>query len=273
MTTLGALYIYPVKSLGSIKLTETQIFEEGFQYDRLWMIVDELGQCITQREAPILNLIQIKLIDNGFYIYLNDQPKNGFILEHDELLKQKMNVTIWSSEFLTSISNSKGSEWLSDYLKQKVHLVKMDKNQRIKHTNFYPKPFSINFSDGYPIHIINQASVDDLSNRLGCQIEPLQFRPNIILNNLKAYTEDNINRIQIGNVHFDIIKRCERCIITTLIKNSIQFGKEPLKTLSGYRKSGNAIHFGIYAIAKDDLNPESQHISTNDRIELTISEM
>lgn len=31
MTTLGALYIYPVKSLGSIKLTETQIFEEGFQ--------------------------------------------------------------------------------------------------------------------------------------------------------------------------------------------------------------------------------------------------
>lgn len=64
MTTLGALYIYPCwESLGSIKLTETQIFEEGFQYDRLWMIVDELGQCITQREAPILNLIQIKLID------------------------------------------------------------------------------------------------------------------------------------------------------------------------------------------------------------------
>ncbi len=273
MTTLGALYIYPVKSLGSIKLTETLIFEEGFQYDRLWMIVDDLGQCITQREAPTLNLIQIKLIDNGFYIYLNDQPKNGFILEHDELLYQKMNVTIWSSEFLTSISNSKGSEWLSDYLKQKVHLVKMDKHMRIKHTNFYSKPFSINFSDGYPIHIINQASVDDLSNRVGYQIEPLQFRPNIILNHLDAYAEDNINKLQIGNVHFDIIKRCERCIITTLFKNSIQFGKEPLKTLSEYRKTGNAIHFGIYAIAKEALNPVPQHITTNDLLELTISEM
>jgi len=47
MSKISAIYIYPVKSLSGIQLTESKIIETGFKYDRQWMLVDQNKQFLS----------------------------------------------------------------------------------------------------------------------------------------------------------------------------------------------------------------------------------
>ena len=46
------IFIYPIKSLGGIRLMEADVEERGFRYDRRWMLVDAEGVFVTQRVYP-----------------------------------------------------------------------------------------------------------------------------------------------------------------------------------------------------------------------------
>ena len=56
-----ALYVHPVKSCGANEVREALVIETGFELDRAWMVVDEAGEFVTQRELPRMALIQPKL--------------------------------------------------------------------------------------------------------------------------------------------------------------------------------------------------------------------
>ena len=59
----------------------------------------------------------------------------------------------------------------------------------------------VGFQDSYPLHIMNLASVHNLSSRLAPGTLPLnvlRFRPNIIITGPEAYDEDDWKMIQIG---------------------------------------------------------------------------
>lgn len=87
--------------------------------------------------------------------------------------------------------------------------------------------------------IINQASVDELNNRIpNANITALNFRPNILVEgeNAKAYSEDNWDWVKIGDAILYLAKPCTRCVFTTIdpetgIKSE---SNEPLKTLRTY---------------------------------------
>jgi uncharacterized protein YcbX len=71
-----------------------------------------------------------------------------------------------------------------------------------------------------------------------------RFRPNIVVSSLIAHEEDSFDTFQIRNVKFKNAKPCGRCI---MINNNPLKGivkKEPLNTLSSYRKVENSILFG-----------------------------
>ena len=134
----------------------------------------------------------------------------------------------------------------------------MVKDSRIKSNQMMPYKTNLNFVDGYPIHVINKESVTDLSNKIGYKVEPLQFRPNIIIADLPPFKEDYISKIYASEKEFYFAKKCVRCIMTTLKPNNSNFQKEPLKTLSKYRKNKNNIEFGIYIYT-----PEKETITVN----------
>lgn len=59
----------------------------------------------------------------------------------------------------------------------------------------------VGFQDSYPLHIMNLASVHDLSSRLApgtLPLDVLRFRPNIIITGPQAYDEDDWKLINIG---------------------------------------------------------------------------
>ena len=58
------------------------------------------------------------------------------------------------------------------------------------------------------------------------------------------YFEDEIEDFEINEVKFTGLENCARCSIISINQNNAFISKEPLKTLSTYRRSGNNVCFG-----------------------------
>lgn len=63
------IFIYPIKSLGGIRVSEAVVEEKGFQFDRRWMLVDETGLFISQRVYPQLALLSVELGENELLVF------------------------------------------------------------------------------------------------------------------------------------------------------------------------------------------------------------
>jgi uncharacterized protein YcbX len=104
-----------------------------------------------------------------------------------------------------------------------------------------------------PYLLTNQASLDDLNKSLKARgKEPVDMdcsRPNIVVRGLKPWQEDCLKRIRIHNVEFQVWQRCGRCTMTTIDRETLKRGPEPLATLSTLREQEHGQHnFGMHLI-------------------------
>ena len=68
------IYIYPVKSMKGISIEKAFLRQEGILFDRRWMLVDENGKFLSQRELPLLSQFATKLSKQTLSIsYKNSQ--------------------------------------------------------------------------------------------------------------------------------------------------------------------------------------------------------
>jgi uncharacterized protein YcbX len=119
-----------------------------------------------------------------------------------------------------------------------------DQTQRLIDVTYANNNEITSFSDGYPLLLIGQASLEDLNNRLAEPVAMNRFRPNIVFTGGTAFQEDNMKAFEISGINFYGVKPCARCVITTIDQSTGLKGKEPLKTLSTYRSRNNNIYFG-----------------------------
>ncbi|MED6340599.1 MAG: MOSC domain-containing protein [SAR324 cluster bacterium] len=93
--------------------------------------------------------------------------------------------------------------------------------------------------------LISEASLKDLNSRLSVSVTMKRFRPNLVVKNTRAYEEDSWRLIRIGDCELQVVKPCSRCVLTTVDPEKGEFsGKEPLQTLSTYRKVTGKVLFG-----------------------------
>jgi uncharacterized protein len=100
--------------------------------------------------------------------------------------------------------------------------------------------------------VISQASLEDLNQRLPTAVSMQRFRPNIVISGSAAFAEDTWQQIKIGEVAFDAVKRCSRCILTTVDPHTGQKdpNTEPLRTLGQYRRGDGGVYFGMNLIPR-----------------------
>jgi uncharacterized protein len=247
---LQDITIYPIKSFAGIDLTESEVSERGLLYDRNWMLVDRQGKFISQREFPELSLLTTG-IENGKLI-ISHRLHNGIDIQLmlTESLNSTDKVEVWDDTMLAERVNEEASRLLSEILNQEVSLMKIGKNtSRLADPRFVDSEIQVSFADGFPYLIISQASLDDLNNRLELPVEMNRFRPNIVVSGSKPFEEDTWKEIQIGECVFQIVKPCARCEVTTINQLTAERGKEPLRTLSKYRRDGNKVLFGQNMVA------------------------
>src|SRR5206468_857028 len=71
------------------------------------------------------------------------------------------------------------------------------------------------FSDGFPMLLISEASLDDLNQKLTAQgrdaLPMNRFRSNLVINGIEAFEEDYAETLAIGDAVLKPVKPCARC--------------------------------------------------------------
>ncbi len=251
MATISELYIYPIKSLGGIQLNEVQLTDRGFQHDRRWMLVDANNRFLTQREQANMALLQTALVSNGIEVHYKNKPAEKITIPFLFEPKEKITVTVFADTCEAVIINNEIDEWFSRYLQIPCKLVYMPDDSLRKVDSHYAKKENdiTAFSDGYPVLMLSKESLVDLNSRLPEALPMNRFRPNLVIEGVKAFEEDGMEHFMINETDFYGVKLCARCVITTINQQTIETGKEPLKTLATYRMKNNKIYFGQNVIA------------------------
>lgn len=239
---LASIHIYPIKSTAGIAMSNAWVDELGLNFDRRFMLSDERGKFITARTEPSLCLIQANLTPDGLILTAPGMPI--LAIKYQDLSPQYQEVTVWG----TTVNGQKGLKnydlWFSKYLNKPCVLLYFGEQ-----SNRYVKDKSsqVAYADSYPLLLISQASLTELNQRGPLTHNMAQFRPNIVVKNCSAFAEDGWQQIRIGEVEFEIINACSRCIFTTIEPTTGQKNKdqEPLKTLKNFRQDTNGeVYFG-----------------------------
>jgi uncharacterized protein YcbX len=243
MLQISELFIYPIKSLGGIAVQNAVVTTRGLQHDRRWMLVNEHGHFITQREFPKMALLKADVAEQG--IVVNHHSSEPILIPFDIEKQPLQQFAVWDDSCMGQYVSDTYDQWFSNALDMKCRLVYMPDDSEREVDQRYAKPGMItSFADAYPFLLIGQASLDDLNKRMALPLPMNRFRPNIVFTGGEAYSEDLMNRIEIAGLTFYGAKLCARCVLTTIDQQTALKAKEPLKTLASYRMKNNKIMFG-----------------------------
>lgn len=248
MTTSSAsisrLFVYPVKSCAGVEVREALLTETGFDLDRAWMVVDAQGRFVTQRQLPRMALVkpQIRLSE----VVLRAPGMLALHLSIDAA-EEPADVRLWDEPVSAYDMGAVAAQWFTDFLGQPLRLVRFDpQHRRASKRQWTGEVEALNqFSDGFPLLVLGQGSLDELNARLQAAGRPAvgieRFRPNIVLSGLPAHEEDRSGRVIVAAdqpVELRMVKPCPRCPIPNIDPATGESAPGVLETLLQYRRDG-----------------------------------
>jgi uncharacterized protein YcbX len=239
------LHIHPVKSLRGLAVGAASVDSLGVVGDRRFLVVDPAGNFLTQRTVPGMARVGA-LLDDAFLTLSCEGSGDIRVRRDPDPEAPDAVVRIWKSAGLRAEDcGDAPAAWLSSALQGPCRLVRIGPKFNRPVRADYARPGDVlGFPDGFPLLIISEASLGDLNRRMaetGGEALPMnRFRPNVVVAGCEPYAEDSLGRFRIGNVVFRAAKPCLRCIVTTTDQLTGKRGKEPLRTLAGYRRDPQA---------------------------------
>jgi len=262
MAILSELILYPVKSCAGMSVREATLTSAGLSvdavYDREWMVVDEQGQCLTQREHPRMALIAPRLKTDTLELRAPGMLRLEIPLGlPDPEIERTRQVTVWDDTVLAYDCDEITATWFSRAVGVPCRLVRFHAGATrfasAKWTGDVAAPTL--FSDGFPILLAGSASLADLNEKLlaaGREAIPMnRFRPNMVIDGIEAFEEDYADSFALGEARLKPVKPCPRCPIPSVDQDTGVPGPDPLDILRTYRTKpalDDAICFGMNSI-------------------------
>jgi len=258
---LASIHIYPLKGGRAIDLDESAVEPWGLAGDRRWLVVDDAGRFVSQREEPALARVIVRyapvirapgasLLTTGLItLSAAGHPSLDVRAPSAGAGAEMIWVTIWRSKVCATAAGPDADGWLSRLLDRPVRLVYLDDPTRREVDQEYGTPHDrVSFADGYPLLLTTAGSLEELNRWLAENGDPPvpmnRFRPNVVAEGTAPWAEDRWRRIRIGTVTFRVAKPCGRCQVTTIDQTTGQRGRQPLKMLGRRRRFGQALVFG-----------------------------
>ena len=274
---IARLFVYPVKSCAGIEVSEALLTDSGLDLDRAWMVVDEQGEFVTQREEPRLALVLPQFKRGGSELQLRAPGMLALHLLVDAV-EAPTRVRVWDDEVPAYDMGDIAAQWFTDFLAlnelglpkanaPRYRLVRFDpEHRRLSDTKWTGGAKALNqFSDGYPVLVLGQASLDGFNVRLQAQghapVDVRRFRPNVVLEGLLEHDEDRVGPLQIetteGSALLTPVKPCPRCPIPNIDLVTARSSPEVGDTLQTYRQDARlkgAVTFGMNAIVSGGID-------------------
>ncbi len=254
---IESLHIYPVKSMRGLSLKRSLLLPAGLIGDRRFMITDASGHFITQRECS--EFAQVQAIPQGSYLLLRKGDEEIMVVPPQA---ERMDVAIWRSVVNAAVAPDSVNSRLSEWFGREVKIVFADaESERVSNPKWAGEGAEVGFADGYPVLITTTGSLKALNQYLQQQDQPPvtmdRFRPNIVIDCDEPWAEDRLAAIEINGVRLDLVKPCERCVMTTQDQQTGErTGPHPFKALKQIRFSDDervpGPLFGWSAVARGE---------------------
>jgi uncharacterized protein len=245
---LSRIRIYPIKECAGTDVREASLDRRGLRYDRSWMLVNEYGNNMHQLRYPRMALITVSLTEDSLFIQAPEMSSLHIPLQprHSDPLV----VRWYEGECEALPASDEADAWFETFLQEPCRLVFMP-----EYTPHYVAPeFAVNNDlvafASFQYHLLGEASLTDLNQRLQTPVPLERFRPNLVVAGAAAFAEDTWKTLQINDHTFHVVRACNRCSITTVdATTGILTGKEPLATLASYRTFHGKVLFGQYLLS------------------------
>ena len=274
--TISRLLIYPVKGCRGVPLRAATLAETGLECegigDREWVIVDDDGEFLSQRELPQMALITTRLTGSELRLSAPGMVMLAvpFASEGDV-----QRVRVWNDTIDAVTQGEVADQWLSNFLHRPARLMRFDPlAQRLsnrKYTGSTAAPYK--FADAFALLVASEASLEDVNAKLHTKgVQPVdidRFRPNIVLTGVEPFEEDFAGQIEFGDARVDVVKPCVRCTVPSVDPTRGEQGVEPGDTLAQYRNNAQAggVTFGVNAIVTRGIGTT---LRVGDAAELTL---
>jgi uncharacterized protein YcbX len=259
--TLHSLFIHPVKSCAGIAVDRALLIDTGFEFDRAWMVVDERGEFLSQRDLPRLALVEPTLRSDDLRL-----RAPGMLALHLSLdsAEAPARVQVWDDRVMAYDMGTLAAQWFSDFLGRSARLVRFDPERpRIAERRWTGEHVGHTaFADAFALLVTSTASLAELNRRLQQSgAEPVtmrRFRPNIVLDGIDAHDEDHLQFLHVDTEHgpvvLKLVKPCARCTIPDVNPDTAEQGYAVGDALAAYRadpRVDGAVSFGMNAIVVD----------------------
>jgi uncharacterized protein YcbX len=251
------LFIYPLKSARGIECRSARVTPTGFQWDRQWMLIDARGIFLSQRTHPKLAQIVPGFTDDALRL---DAPGLPPLTVPFTATGEALSVRVHNDRCVGIEQGKQSSEWASEFIGAPARLVRVPSpTQRVADSRFAEAATApMGFADGYPILVCNRASLEHLNALLPQPIPMDRFRPNIVLTGLRAWAEDHIETVTLGELTLRLVKPCTRCSIPAVDQRTGLLSTDPLPVLRAFRfnKALHGITFGENAVIVSGIGSE-----------------
>lgn len=252
---VSSLHIYPVKGVRAVDLARARVERLGLAGDRRWLVVDAAGVGITQRTHPGLATIIAELSGGGIVLSAAGAARVAVAAPDGA---RRLDILIWGEPVNAALADDAAHRWLSERLGDELRLVCMDtQSARVKTGAWTGEPTPTSFADAFPLLVATTGSLaalnEEIARKGGAPVPMARFRPNVVIDCDDPWAEDFWKVLRIGDVEIELVKPCDRCVVTTRDQQTGESaGKEPLASLARLRRSAdpriNGVLFGWNAV-------------------------
>ncbi|XP_031269355.1 mitochondrial amidoxime reducing component 2-like [Pistacia vera] len=244
-----------------------------FRWDRQWIIVNQKGRAVTQRNEPKLALVEVELPKEAFLEGWEPTGGSYMVIKAPgmDVLKISLSkpddvtdgVSLWEWSGSALDEGAEAANWFTKFLGKTSRLVRFNAASETRPVDpEYARGHNLMFSDQYPYMLLSQGSLDALNKLLNEPVPVNRFRPNILVDGCEPFSEDLWTEVRINKFTFEGVKLCSRCKVPTINQDTGIAGSEPSETLMKIRsdkvlrpnrKQQGKIYFGQNLVCKDSL--------------------
>ncbi|MGI9403132.1 MAG: MOSC domain-containing protein [Hyphomicrobium sp.] len=237
--SVRGLYRYPVKGLSPEPLERVELRAgETVPFDRAYAIENGPGRFDPDHPQHLPKIHFLMLMRDERLATL--QTKFDDASETLTILRDGKQVA--RGQLTTPLGRQMIEQFLAAYMEAELRGA--------------PK---IVFSQGYSfsdvaakcVHIVNLASVRELERAAGNPVNPLRFRPNIVIDGAAPWQEFSWidNEIAVGGAKLAVLERTSRCAATNVDPDT---GKRDMAIPAVLQRTWGHTDFGVYARVSED---------------------
>ena len=232
-------------------MDSVNISPTGIEGDRQLMIIKD-GKFVNQKRLPKLATVSTRRVSESTIEF--DTQETEAITHEIHSAGEELIIDFYTNLVPVIDQGDAIANWISEVIDNDVRVVAL----KSTFTRTVPlDEFALvdgidqsRFVDVAPILVTNVASLEDLNSRLEQSIPMNRFRPNVVIEGLKAFAEDSVISLESGDLKLVRATYCERCAITCTDQETGERNNEPINTLKSYRHRENGyaggVMFGTY---------------------------